>query len=88
MCLHNLNFTPIISANISLLFLAKKIEKSKRKYKVKFVDRWLEDDKFKSWLQKVEKVHSAKCPICCKTFGISNMGESVLTSHVKGKKTL
>ena len=28
---------------------------SKRKHEVSFVNRWSEDDKFKSWLQKVEK---------------------------------
>ena len=60
---------------------------SKRKYKVTFVDRWLEDDKFKAWLRKVEKdTYSAKYSICCKTFGILNMGESALISHMKGKK--
>ena len=71
MCLHNLNFSPIVSTKISLLFLAKKTEISKRKYKVTFVDRWLEDVGFKSWLQEMEKnTYSAKCSICCKTFDI------------------
>ena len=28
---------------------------------------------------------SAKCSICCKMFDISSMGESALTSHMKGK---
>ena len=85
LCPHN--FSPIVSTNMSLLVLAKKIEMSKWKYKVIFVDHWLEIDRFERWLQKVEKeTYSAKCSICCKTFGISNMVESTLTSHMKGKK--
>ena len=87
MCLRNLNFSQIVSTDISLLFLAKKIEIPKRKYKVTFVNQWLEDDRFKIWLRKVEKdIYSAKCSIFCKTFDISNTGKSALTSHVKGKK--
>ena len=59
---------------------------SKRKYKVTFVDQWLEDDGFKRSLQKVEDIYSAQCSICCKMFDISSMGESALTSYQKGKK--
>ena len=59
---------------------------SKRKYKVTFVDQWLEGDGFKSWLQKLEDIYSAQCSICCKMFDISNTGESELTSRTKGKK--
>ena len=58
---------------------------SKRKYKVTFVDQWLEGDVFKSWLQKVEDIYSAQCSIC-KMFGISKMEESELKIHMKGKK--
>ena len=61
---------------------------SKRKYKVTFVDQWLEGDGFKSWLQKVEDIYSAQCSICCKMFDISSMCGSELTSHMKGKETL
>ena len=43
--------------------------------------------KFKSWLRKVEKdTYSAECTICSKTFDISSIGESALTSYMKGKK--
>ena len=56
---------------------------SKGKCKVTFADRWSENDKFKSWLQKVEKcAYSTKCSICCKMFDNSNMGENALTSHM------
>ena len=60
---------------------------SKKKYFTTFSDRWLSDSRFSDWLRKVEgNESSAKCSYCCKIFDISNMGESGLTSHMKGKK--
>ena len=59
---------------------------SKKKYKVTFLAQCLEDDGFKSQLQRVEVIYSAQCSICCKMFDISDMSESALTSHMKGKK--
>ena len=73
-------------SNSFVLFVLE-IEMSKKKYFTTFSDRWLSDSRFSDWLRKVEgNESSAKCSYCCKIFDISNMGESGLTSHMKGKK--
>ena len=60
---------------------------SKKKYFTTFCGHWLSDSRFSDWLRKVEgNESSAKCSYCCKMFDILNMGESGLTSHMKGKK--
>ncbi|CAL9702284.1 unnamed protein product [Knipowitschia caucasica] len=54
--------------------------------KCRFNNAWLFVEKYQSWLQKDSDSSHAKCKLCSKTFDISNMGESALTSHMKGKK--
>lgn len=51
-----------------------------------FNDVWLHTEKYTSWLEKTDNKGEAKCPVCNKTFDISNMGEAALTSHAKGAK--
>ena len=71
----------------SFVLFVLEIEMSKKKYFTTFSDRGLSDSRFSDWLRKVERNESsAKCSYCCKIFHISNMGESGLTSHMKGKK--
>ena len=70
----------IDSTNIPLLILVKAWEISKRKCKVTFVDKCLEADGLKRWLRK-----SKRC-MFMKTLDNSNIGETALTSHMKGKK--
>lgn len=59
----------------------------KKKYTFIFADRWLSDNRFKDWLQKVGDVHSARCFLYWKIFSIGNLGESALTIFMNGKKT-
>ena len=33
------------------------------------------------WLERVRDKYKAECKVCMKSFDVSNMGESVLTSH-------
>ncbi|CAL9690709.1 unnamed protein product [Knipowitschia caucasica] len=54
--------------------------------KCRFNNAWLFVEKYQSWLQKDSDSSHAKCKLCSKTCDISNMGESALASHMKGKK--
>jgi len=56
---------------------------SKQKY---FVNDWLEDKEFKSWLRKDKEKTNAKCCLCHKTISLSTAGRSALTEHASGKK--
>lgn len=51
-----------------------------------FSDRWLENSSYKLWLERDADKFKAKCRVCMKAFDVSNMGESALKSHEKGKK--
>ena len=71
----------------SFVVFVSEIGMCKKKYFTTFSDRRLSDSWFSDWLRKVEgNESSAKCSYCCKIFDILNMGESGLTSHMKGKK--
>ena len=49
--------------------------------------RWLQKPLYKEWLREIKgDKHRARCIVCMKDVDISNMGESALTSHLKGKK--
>ena len=51
-----------------------------------FNDIWLEQEKYKEWLQKDTLCkRKAFCTLCKKTTNLASMGEGALTSHVKGK---
>ena len=72
-------------SNSFVLFVLE-IEMCKKKYFTSFSDLWLSDSRSSNWLRKVEgNESSAKCSYC-KIVDILNMGESGLTSHMKGKK--
>ena len=51
-----------------------------------FNERWFENSSYKLWLERDTDKYKAKCKVCMKTFDVSNMGESALSSHEKGKK--
>ena len=51
-----------------------------------FSERWFENLFYKLWLERNSDKYKAKCRVCMKTFDVSNMGESALASHEKGKK--
>ena len=51
-----------------------------------FSERWFENPSYKLWLERDSEKYKAKCRVCVKTFDVSNMGESALPSHEKGKK--
>src|SRR6267154_2547463 len=43
---------------------------------------WLNDSEFTSWLKAVkDNIHPARCTICMKTFELSNMGRTAVSSH-------
>lgn len=53
-----------------------------------FSNLWLQKSLYKDWLREVKgDKHKARCIVCMKDVDISSMGESALTSHLKGKKT-
>lgn len=54
------------------------------KNKCSFQNKWLSDERFSKWIKKKDE-ETAECKYCQKEFNISNMGESALTSHIKGK---
>ena len=51
-----------------------------------FSEHWFENPSYKLWLERDRDKYKAKCKVCMKTFDVSNMGESALASHEKGKK--
>ena len=52
-----------------------------------FSNLWLQKSLYKDWLREVKgDKHKARCIVCMKDVDISSMGESALTSHLKGKK--
>ena len=59
----------------------------KLKYKSKFQDAWLRNQKYNIWLEKVaDDEHSARCKVCCKVFSVAGQGVKALDTHATGKK--
>ena len=56
------------------------------KYGCSFNPEWLENDRYKQWIQKTSSINQAYCRLCSKVIDISNMGESALMSHMKSVK--
>ena len=54
----------------------------------KFNDNWLVKAAYKSWLKRSSNVDKAFCTVCGKDFSISEMGESAVSTHAKGKNML
>ena len=57
--------------------------------KCSFNELWLEDERFKSWLQRNKndpKNQRAHCKLCRVDFSVENMGLHALTSHSKSMK--
>ena len=55
------------------------------KNKCIFHAKWLENSRYSQWLKK-KSDEVALCSYCKKEINIGNMGETTLTSHLKGKK--
>ena len=55
------------------------------KYKSKFQDVWLEDEKSKVWLQKDIDETQAYCRLCMKVFSITTHGKTSLSFHTSGE---
>ena len=53
-----------------------------------FSERWFENPSHKLWLERDSDKYKAKCRVYMKTFDMSNIGESALASHKKGKKLI
>lgn len=47
-----------------------------------FVDKWLEEDQFKGWLQKCDDIFKARCKFCCKCIRTKRYN---LISHLKSE---
>ena len=55
--------------------------------KASFQDKWLQMEKYKSWISKVPgQSFKANCKLCMKDFDVGNMGKPSLDSLVSGKK--
>ena len=49
-------------------------------------DRWWKNSSYTLWLECDMDNFEAKCKVCLKAFDVSNMRDSALKSHKKGKK--
>ena len=57
------------------------------KYKSNFQDRWLQNETFKTWLQrKPGDSYKVRCKVCAKDISIELHGITVLFSHADGNK--
>ena len=54
--------------------------------KSKFLDSWLKNPLYSAWILPGKVDALDRCKWCIKDVDVSNMGESALTSHIKGKK--
>ena len=58
------------------------------KYKSKFLDEWLVNEQFKSWIKKdPNDDHSAYCKYCCKSSSVSGRGINQVQSDMNGTNT-
>ena len=56
-------------------------------YSCQFKKEWREKKEYKDWIKEIpENPTKAYCKLCNKTIELSNMGQTGLTSHMKGKK--
>ena len=55
------------------------------RYKTKFAESWLSNSEYNGWLSK-KSDSLAQCKYCVKDIDVSNMGETAIKSHMKGKK--
>ena len=68
-----------------ILFQLNKINMNR--YKSKFLDQWLVNAQFKSWIKKEpDDKHSAYCNYCCKTLFLAGQGIYQILSHMTGSK--
>ena len=45
---------------------------------------WLEEEKYKPWLDRDSNKNSFRCKFCCSKFSLSNMGKGAFKSHIQG----
>lgn len=55
--------------------------KKKKKYESNFQQSWLEDEKYRQWVRKVDD-KNAKCVICNVNFTVKWDGEKALSTHL------
>ena len=51
-----------------------------------FNEKWFDEPRFSSRIERCPSNRSAKCRLCCKVIDLSSMGVSSLVSHASGKK--
>ena len=73
---------------VSFCFLNWYKISAKTKNKRLFNDVWLSDSRFSEWLKRIHNKWQACFSFYQKSFDISNMGVTSLTSHASGKKHL
>ena len=57
------------------------------KYKCKFQNTWLTDERFRAWIRKAENdPHTAFCSFWQESFSVAGQGIEQLESHMKGEK--
>ena len=55
--------------------------------KISFQYKWLQMQKYKSWISKVPRQpFKAKCKLCMKEFDVGDLGKSSFDSHISAKK--
>ena len=58
-----------------------------KKYKSNFQDLWLQNETFKTWLQKKPgDPYKARCKVCAKGISVGLHGITALFSHADGTK--
>ena len=58
-----------------------------KKYKSNFQDLWLQNETFKTWLQKKRgDPYKARCKVCAKDISVGLHGITALFSHADGTK--
>ena len=63
------------------------INMSSGKYKCKFQNVWLTDERFHAWISKAENdPHAPFCSFCQKSFSVAEQSIKQLESHMKGEK--
>lgn len=56
------------------------------KYKAKFQDIWVNDDRYSQWVQKCDDLYSARCKVCSKIISVAGLGVKALDKHAEGIK--
>lgn len=61
-----------------------KSQSKTKKYESNYQQSWLENEKYKKWVRKVDEKH-AKCIICNVKFTVKWDGEKALSTHLNSE---